>query len=218
MVAIDKFTKWIEFKPVTTQSANRVVYFICDIFYKFGFPNTIITDLGSNFTADSFWEFCERSAIDIKYVSVANPRANGQAEHTNGLILEGLKKRLYEANSKKEGKWIFEVPHVIWGLQTQPCKLTGQSLFFLVYGSEVILLADIMWQSARVEMYQEGEAKEARRMELDFIEEERCNDLVQSDRYPQGVRRYHDRNVQEDPSTSVIWSYGEYRMKTAYTS
>ena len=128
---IGPLTKWIEYKPVTTPSADRVVDFICDILYHLGFPDTIITDLGSNFTADSFWEFCERSAIDIKYVSVANPRANGQAEHTNGLILEGLKKRLYEANSKKEGKWIFEVPRVIWGLQTQPCKLTGSHYSFL---------------------------------------------------------------------------------------
>jgi len=54
-----------------------------------------------------------------------------------------------------------------------------------------------MWQLARVEMYQEGEAEESRRMELDSIEEERCNALVQSARYLQGVQRYHDRNVQE---------------------
>jgi len=116
-------------------------------------------------------------------------------EHANGLILEGLKKRLYEASSKKGGKWIFELPHVIWGLQTQPCKSTGQSPFFLVYGSEAILPADIMWQSARVEIYQEGEANEARKMELDSVEEARCNALVQSTRYLQGVHRYHDLNV-----------------------
>ena len=92
LVAIDKFTKWIEYKPVTTPSADRVVDFICDILYRFGFPNTVITNLGSNFTAETFWEFYERSAIDVKYVSVAHPRANGQVEHANGMILEGLKK------------------------------------------------------------------------------------------------------------------------------
>ena len=54
-----------------------------------------------------------------------------------------------------------------------------------------------MWQFARVEMYEEGEADEARRMELDSVEEARCNALVQSARYLQEVRRYHDRNVQE---------------------
>jgi hypothetical protein len=196
LIAIDKFTKWIEYKPVTTQSADRVIDFICDILYRFGFTNTIIVDLGSNFTADTFWDFCERNAIDIKCVSVAHPRANGQVERANGIILEGLKKRLYEANNKKGGKWISELPHVVWGLLTQPCKSTGQSPFFLVYGSKAVLPADIMWQSARVETYEEGEEDEARRMELDSVEESRCNALVPSTRYLQGVHRYHDRNIQ----------------------
>jgi len=197
LVAIDKFTKWIKYKPITTLSSDRVIDFICSILYRFGFPNTIITDLGSNFTAKAFWKFYKRSAIDVKYVSVAHPRANGQVEHADGMILEGLKKRHYEASSKKGGKWIFEVPQVIWGLQTQPSKSTGQTPFFLVYESEAILPADIMWQSARVEMYQEGEADEARKMELDSVEEARCNALVQSAHYLQGVHRYHDRNIQE---------------------
>jgi spore maturation protein CgeB len=49
LVAIDKFTKWIQYKPVTKFSADQVVSFICDILHRFGFPHTIITDLGSNF-------------------------------------------------------------------------------------------------------------------------------------------------------------------------
>jgi hypothetical protein len=54
LVAIDKFTKWIEYKPIATLSADRVVTFICDILHHFGFPNTIITDLGSNFHSHQF--------------------------------------------------------------------------------------------------------------------------------------------------------------------
>ena len=63
--------------------------------------------------------------------------------------------------------------------------------------SEAILPADIMWKSPRVKTYQEGEADEARQLELDSMEEVRCNALLQSERYLQGVRRYHDRNVQQ---------------------
>ena len=73
----------------------------------------------------------------------------------------------------------------------------GQTPFFLVYGSEVILPVDNMWQSSRVQIYEEGEADNIRRLELDSLEEERCNALEQSARYLQGVRRYHDRNVQQ---------------------
>ena len=70
------------------------------------------------------------------------------------------------------------------------------SPFFLTYGSEAILPADIMWKSPRVEAYQEGEADEARQLELDSVEEARINALTQLARL-QGVRRYHDRNVQQ---------------------
>jgi hypothetical protein len=99
------------------------------------------------------------------------------------MIIEGLKKRLYNENSNKGGKWIHELPHVIWGLWTQPSKATRQTPFFLIYGSEANLPADIMWKSPRVEMYNEGEADEARQLELDSIEEACCTALVQLAQY-----------------------------------
>jgi hypothetical protein len=68
LVAIDKFTKWIEYKPITKLSADRVVSFICDILHRFGFPNTIITNLGSNFYSHQFGDFYKHSAIEVKYV------------------------------------------------------------------------------------------------------------------------------------------------------
>jgi hypothetical protein len=46
-------------------------------------------------------------------------------------------------------------------------------------------------------MYEEGEVDQARYLELDSVEEVRCNDLLQSSRYLQGIRRYHDHNAQE---------------------
>jgi hypothetical protein len=54
LVAIDKFTKWIGYKPIRKLSADRVVSFICDILHRFSFPNTIIMDLGSNFHSHEF--------------------------------------------------------------------------------------------------------------------------------------------------------------------
>jgi hypothetical protein len=53
-----------------------------------------------------------------------------------------------------------------------------------------------MWQSPRLEMYEEGEADDARHLKLDSTEEVRCNVLLQLACYLQDVRRYHDWNVQ----------------------
>ena len=140
LVAVDKFTKWIEYKPIVKISSDRAVDFIFDIIHRFGFPHTIITNMGSNFTSQSLWDFCENSCIEVKYASVAHPRANGQVERINDLVLDGLKNRLYNANSKKGGKWIQELPHVVWGLQRSLAKQLdslpssspmGQRLYYL---------------------------------------------------------------------------------------
>jgi hypothetical protein len=135
LVAIDKFTKWIEVKPVTCPKDDRVLDFSDELVHHYGLPHRIITDLGSNFNNHLFWEYCENSGIDVRYVSVAHPRANGQVERANGMVLDALKKRLHDATNSKGGKWIKELPNALWGLHTQPSKLTGQTPYFLVYGS-----------------------------------------------------------------------------------
>jgi hypothetical protein len=45
LVAIDKFTKWIEYKLVTSLTSAKAVEFIQEIMFRFGIPNNIITDL-----------------------------------------------------------------------------------------------------------------------------------------------------------------------------
>jgi hypothetical protein len=197
LVAIDKFTKWIEVKPVTCPKADRVLDFLDELVHRYGLPHRIITDLGSNFNNHQFWEYCENSGIDVRYVSVAHPRANGQVERANGMVLDALKKRLHDAANSTGGKWIKELPNALWGLHTQPSKPTGQSPYFLVYGSEAILPADVIWNSPAVEHYDEGVSEDSRRVDIDSLEEARCAALVQSARYLEGIRRYHDRNVKE---------------------
>ena len=78
LVAIDKFRKWIEYKPIAFLTSAKVVEFIQEIMFRFGITNSIITDLGSNFTSSEFFDFCEQRSIQIKYTSVAHPRANGR--------------------------------------------------------------------------------------------------------------------------------------------
>ena len=53
-MAIDKFTKWIEYKPLVKFNTTKAVEFMQDIMYQFGMPNWIIIDLGSLFIAIEF--------------------------------------------------------------------------------------------------------------------------------------------------------------------
>jgi hypothetical protein len=42
------------------------------------------------------------------------PRANAQVERANGMILEVLRKNVFDKNEKLGGKWIREPPYVVW--------------------------------------------------------------------------------------------------------
>jgi hypothetical protein len=168
-----------------------------ELVHRYGLPHRIITYLGSNFNNHQFWEYSENSGIDVRYVSVAHTRANGQVERANGMVLDALKKRLHDAANTKGGKWIKELPNALLGLHTQPTKPTGQSPYFLVYSFEAILPAGVMWDSPTVEQYDEGISEDSRRVDIDGLEEAHCAALVQSARYLEGIRRYHDRNVKE---------------------
>jgi hypothetical protein len=47
------------------------------------------------------------------------------------------------------------------------------------------------------EVHTTGVSEDSRRVDIDSLEEARCAALVQSARYLEGIRHYHDRNVKE---------------------
>jgi hypothetical protein len=47
LVAIDKFSKWVEVRPITNLKAEQAVSFFTNIIHRFGVANSIITDNGS---------------------------------------------------------------------------------------------------------------------------------------------------------------------------
>jgi hypothetical protein len=196
LVAIDKFTKWIEYKPIASLTSAKAVEFIQDIIFRFGIPNSIITDLGSNFTNSEFFYFCEQRSIQIKYASGAHPRVNGQVERANGMILEAHRKKVFDKSEKLAGKWIRELPYVVWSLRTQPSRaLHGNTSFFMVYGSEAVLPTDLIFGAPRLTFEIIAEAEATRLEDIDVLEEEQLNTLIQLARYQLTLRRYHGKAV-----------------------
>nr|AAT73678.1 putative polyprotein [Oryza sativa Japonica Group] len=194
-VAIDKFSKWIEAKPVVTITADNARDFFINIVHRFGVPNRIITDNGRQFTGGVFKDFCEDFGIKICYASVAHPMSNGQVERANGMILQGIKARVFDRLKPYAGKWVQQLPSVLWSLRTTPSRATGQSLFFLVYGAEAMLPSEVEFESLRFRNFREERYEEDRVDDLHRLEEVREAALIQSARYLQGLRRYHNRNV-----------------------
>jgi transposase InsO family protein len=83
LVAVDKFSKWIEARPIVNVCSEEAVSFFTDIIYPFGIPNTIITDNGTQFTGKKFLNFCDDNNIRVDWSVVAHPKTNGQVERAN---------------------------------------------------------------------------------------------------------------------------------------
>ena len=195
LVTIDKFTKWIEAKPIKKLDGATAVTFMKDIILRYGYPHSIITDNGTNFAKGAFARFCESKGIWLDLASVAHPQSNGQVERANGLVLAGIKPRLVVPLQRSAGCWLDELPAVLWSLRTTPNRSTGFTPFFLVYGAEAILPTDLEHDAPRIALYTEADAKEAREDSVDLLEEARELTLSRSAIYQQSLRRYHSRRI-----------------------
>jgi transposase InsO family protein len=191
LVMVDKFTKWIEVKPISKCDGHTVVKFLKDIILRYGYPHSIITDNGSNFAQGPFARYCEEVGIRLDVSLVAHPCDNGQVERSNGLVLYSIKPRLIVPLEKNSGCWLDELSVVLWSLRTTPNRSTVYTSFFLIYGVEAVLPTDIMHDAPRVVLYREEEAKEAREVEVDLLEEARELVLSRTAIYQRNLSRYH---------------------------
>jgi transposase InsO family protein len=136
--------------------AEQAVTFFTDIIYRFGVPNSIITDNGSQFTGRKFLEFCDKFHIRVDWAAITHPQTNSQVERANGMILQDLKPRIFDKLNKSGRKWLQELPAVVRSLRTTPSRATGFTPFFLVYGAEAVLPMDLEYGSHRVRGYDKG--------------------------------------------------------------
>jgi hypothetical protein len=98
----------------------------------------------------------------VLWSAVAHPKTNGQVEHANGMVLQGLKPRIFDKLNKHGKKWATELPSVLWSLRTMLSRATGFTPFFLVYGSEAMLPTDVEYGSQRLKAYNEQNNDAAR--------------------------------------------------------
>jgi hypothetical protein len=94
LVAVDKFTKWVEAKPIRKLDGKTALKFVKDIVVRFAIPHSIIIYNGTNLSQGEVEEYYHHNGIHLDLASVAHPQSNGQVEWTNGLIMSGIKPRL----------------------------------------------------------------------------------------------------------------------------
>ena len=130
-------------------------------------PNSLVSDNGLQFDSKVFRAFCSNLGIKNKYSTPAYPQSNGQAEAVNKTILNGLKRRLDGA----KGRWVEELPNVLWACRTTPRRSTGETPFSLTYGAEAVIPTEVSLCSARVAGFDPVQNADLMMERLDWLEE-----------------------------------------------
>ena len=109
--------------------SEQALLFFLNIIHRFGVPNSIITDNGTQFTGRKFIRFYDEQHIWINWAAVVHPQTNGQVERANGMLLQGLKPRIFNRLNRFGARWVTKLPTVLWSLRTTPSRATGYTRF-----------------------------------------------------------------------------------------
>ena len=109
--------------------------------------------------------------------------------------MNGLKKRLDDA----KGRWVEELPHVLWTYRITPRRSTGETPFSMTYAAEVFIPLKTGFLTLRTSSFNLSSNNELLENSLDFIDERRESAMVQLAYYQHKLKQGYDANVKLRP-------------------
>jgi hypothetical protein len=147
-IALEYFRKWVEAKPLRDTAGALQKIFWQNIVCRFGVPKEVTVDNSKQFNCATLRAFCDQLGMKLCFASVYHPQSNGAVERANGVIFTGIKKNVRE---QPNGKWVDELPRVIWSHNIAESRVTKFSPFKLLYGEEAMTPEEIKFSSWRME-------------------------------------------------------------------
>ena len=121
----------------------------------------------------------EQLKIEFYNSTPSYPQCNGQAEASNKTITNEIKKKL----EKAKGKWVMELPNVLWAYRTTPQKATNKMPYFLAFGFKVVIPLKVGLLTIRIETYDDNSNFEVLVQDFDFANKQRENALIRMTNY-----------------------------------
>lgn len=128
LVVVDHFTKWVELFPLRKVTARAVLDKLMEVFTRFGFPERLITDNASYFTARIFRETCSSLRIEHRPTSPYHPQSN-LTERFNRSV-----KTMLRAFAASQKDWADHLNELAFAIRTAESRSTGFSPAFLTFG------------------------------------------------------------------------------------
>ena len=100
-----------------------------------------------------------------------------------------------------KGKWVEELPHVLWMYKTTPRRSTRKTPFSMTYGANAVIPLETGFPTSKTSSFNPRDNDEQLSKSLDLIEEKRENAMVQLAYYQQKLKHGYDANLKLKPLT-----------------
>lgn len=128
----DRFTKWVQCRAIRKPTAKVVTKALYEeVITKFGCPNIVITDNGTQYTGKIFKDFLQEMGISHRLTPPYTPQAN-PVERTN----KTLKTMIAQFCENDHRKWDTHLPSLTFAINTAKHESTGFSPAYLNFGRE----------------------------------------------------------------------------------
>ena len=191
-VAVEYFSKWVEAKAlrdITTGALQK--FFWQNIVCRFGVPKEVTVDNDKQFDCATFRQFATQLGTNLCFASVYHPQSNGAVERANSIIFAGIKKNITEP---PKGKWVDELPRVVWSHNTTESRTTKFTPFKLLYGEEAVTPEEINLKSWRTAEGAEN-IEEDIKPSIDTIEAVKIQAAINLGKYQDETRRWRNKKV-----------------------
>jgi transposase InsO family protein len=139
LMLVDHHTGFILAKPVAgVDAAELAEYLFFDVFPHYGYPDCILTDLGSSFTSALLQTLMDVYGVRKLNTTPYHPQGNGRTERTNASFIDMLRKCAADNNSD----WDLLVSQLQYVYNVSPHKTLKLCPFVLLRGYMPELLLD----------------------------------------------------------------------------
>uniref|UniRef100_A0A2N9EYS7 RNase H type-1 domain-containing protein n=1 Tax=Fagus sylvatica TaxID=28930 RepID=A0A2N9EYS7_FAGSY len=148
-------------------------------------------------TQGYWWPYMQKDAVTYvkkcdKYQRFSHSVHQPAAEL---LPLIGSRRGWKMLREDAKGRWVEELPNVLWTFRTMPWKSTGETPFLLAYGSEAVIPLEIGLPTLRTSEWELIKNNLAQSQALDLLEERREQAMIRPASYQQQLKKGYNKNV-----------------------
>lgn len=135
LIITDSYSKWPEvYEMFKVDSANTIDK-LRDCFARYGLPNTIVSDNGTQFTSNEFKNFCSNNGILHVTTAPYHPSTNGAAENSVKTFKCALNKLLSDKSCTQQMNTL--ISKYLFSYRNSPHCSTGQMPSKLMFSRKV---------------------------------------------------------------------------------